>query len=156
MVIFNIGDFVGKAEGRGDLDLVLRLVRPVPALALAFYEFRRRQRAIPRYLLHIVENTVLIAKILCFEFSSRLIAEAEGDAGVHNGLPAQDVLIILSGDVYVGENVHVRLPADGGAGLFPVGGAYFKLLTFFAADLAFFEVQLVLVPVPPHGHVHIL
>lgn len=97
MIVFYRLDFIGKAERRRELDLVLRLVRPVSAAALGAYEVRRGERRVMRYLMNIVENAVFVNVFGNVKFISVLIAEAEGNAGVYNRLTVQDILKNSSG-----------------------------------------------------------
>ena len=116
----------------------------------------RGEGALAGQLRHIVHDAVGVAVVPGDEFAALLQAQPEGDPGVDHGLPVQDVVKILLGDIDVGEDLDVRPPADGGAGLFPVGGLDLQFLTLFAHHLALLEAEAVFVPVPPHGHVHVL
>ena len=81
---------VGKAAGGGELHLVLRLVRPVPAPLFRLPEHRCRQGALSGQLSHIVLNPVLIDEFLLFKFSVfLLIAEFESNSLVDHRLTAQ-------------------------------------------------------------------
>ena len=55
-------------------------------------------------------------------------------------------------DVDVGKDVEIGLPAEGGAGLLPVGG----LLVQLADDLALFKMERILEAVAADGGVEIL
>ena len=75
---------VGEAEGHGQLHLVLRLVRPVPALPLGLPEHRLGEGVLPGQLGDIVQDAVLILEIGGGKFvGGGLLPEAEGDPGVH-------------------------------------------------------------------------
>ena len=78
-------------------------------------------------------------------------AQPEGHPGVDHRLPLHHVLVIVQGDVDVGEHLQVRQPADGGAGFLPGQGSHLHL----AHDLAPLEVELILIAVPADGNVHI-
>ena len=74
MIIFYRLDFIGKAERRRELDLVLRLVRPVSAATLGAYEVRRGERRVMRYLMNIVENAVFVNGKLTDDYSDVIIS----------------------------------------------------------------------------------
>ena len=156
VVILQRRHLVGKAESGGELDLVFGHVLPVPAPALAGDEAGGGQRFFSCKLRHIVKDAVFIAVIRGLKLSVLFHLQPEGDAGVHHRLPAHDIVEIFLRNVDVRKDFPVRPPADGGAGLFPVCRFNDQLLTFFAADLALFKMELILVPVAPDGHIHIL
>ena len=145
-----------KQKGGGDLHLVFGLVLPVPALALAGDEVGRGEGPLAGQLRHIVHDAVGIAEVPGLEAIAPLQPQPEGDAGVHHGLAVEHVVKVFLGDADVREDLQVRPPVDGGAGLFPVRRLDLQLLALLALDLALFEAQTVLVPVPPDGDVHIL
>ena len=156
MVILGQADLIGKAERRGQLDLVFVLILPVASAPLGAYKIRRGKRLITGNFIYIVDNAVFIKIIGNVEFIAVLVAEAEGHARVHDSLTVQDIAEILLGNVYIGKHLKVGLPADGGAGLFAVCRAYGELLSLPPDHLAFFEVQLVFIPVAPDRNVHVL
>ena len=80
---------------------------------------------------------------------------AEGHPGVDHRLALHDGGEVLRRDVDVGEDLQVRQPPGPGAGPLPGQGGLLQLLALLAQGLALFEVELVLVPVPPHGDVHV-
>ena len=155
MVILQSRHFVGKAEGGGELDLVFRFVLPVPAPALSGDKAGRCEGPFPRDLGYIVHDAVFIAEIGRLKFPVFLHPEAERDTGVYHSLLVQNIPEVFLGNVDIREHLPVRPPADGGAGLFPVGRRDHKLLSLFSADLALFKMELVLVPVAPDRHIHI-
>ena len=156
MVILGQVDLIGKAERRGQLDLVFVLILPVAPATLGAYKIRRGKRLITGNFIYIVDNAVFIKIIGNVEFIAVLVGEAEGHARVHDSLAVQDIAEILLGNVYICKHLKVGLPPYSGACLFAVGGTYCELLSFFAHYLAFFEVQLVFIPVAPDRNVHIL
>ena len=156
MVVFQNAGVLGEAEGSGELHLVFRLVLPVPALPLGCDELRLRQGLLPCQLTHIVHDAVFIAVVPNLKLSVLFQPQPEGDPCVHHRLAVEHIVKIIIGNGNIGEYFQVRLPADGGAGLFPIGRFHDQLLSLFAADLAFFEVERILVPVPADGDVHIL
>ena len=143
---------VGKAERRGDLDLVLRLVRAVAALALGLDEVRLRERVFSGELLHIVADAVGIEKFLGAEFAVFLDAQHKGDALIDDRLPVQHILKVFHGHVDVRKDVEIRLPADGRAGLFSVG----RFGDEVSHDLAALKVQAVFFAVAADRDVHVL
>ena len=151
VVVFNVIDAVGKAERRRDLHLILRLVRAVAAAALGLDEGRDGQCILPGELLDIVKDTVGIAVVRRLERAAALHAQAERHAAVDHGLPVQHVLKIALGHVDVREHLQIRPPADGRAGLLAVGRGALQP----ADDFAVAEVQGVLFPVAPDGHIHV-
>ena len=155
MVVFQGRHLVGKAEGGGELDLIVGLVLPVPAPALGRDEAGRGKGPLPRDLGHIVGDAVFIAVIRGLKLAVLFHLQPEGDPGVDHGLLVQNVTEIFLGNVDIREHFPVRPPADGGAGFFPVGRLRHQLLALFAAYLALFEVKLILLSVPPDGHVHV-
>ena len=92
-----------------------------------------------------------IEEILGLELIGRdFVLEAEGDAGIDHGLPLHDIQIVFHGDVDVGKDLQIGLPAEGGAGLFALVGG----LLFQTADvLALFKVEGVFKAVAPDGGV---
>ena len=81
------GHLIGEAEGDRQLHLVLRLVRPVPALPLGLPEHRLGEGLLPGQLGDIVQNAVLILKIGGGKFiRGGLLPKAEGDPGVDHRL----------------------------------------------------------------------
>ena len=148
---------VGEAEGGAQPDLVLVLVRPVPAPLLRLPEHRVREGPLPGQLPDIVGDAVVIEELRGLELPRpSLHPQPEGDPGVDHRLPPQNAGEVLRGDVDVRKDLQVRKPPGPGAGP-PAGqGRFFQLLALFAGDLALFEVELVLKAVPPDGHVHIL
>ena len=146
---------VGKADGTAELHLVFRLVRPVPAPLFRLPEHRSGEAALSGQLRHVVLNAVLIQKLRFLELPRlRLVAEAEGDAGVHHRLALHHVSEVVSRDGNVREHIQIRQPAGAGAGLFALAlgqGALFQL----AHDLAPLKVEAVLLAVPPDGDIHV-
>ena len=151
VVVFDVVDAVGKAKRRRDLHLVFGLIRTVASAALGLHVGRSSQRVLARKLLDIVEDAVGVAVVRRLERAATLYAQAKRHALVHDGLPVQHVLEIALGHVDVREHLQIRPPADGRAGLFAVGRGALQT----ADDLALPEVQAVLFPVAPDGHVHI-
>ena len=153
MVVFDDGHLVGEAEGHGQLYLVLRLVRPVPALSLGLPEHRLGEGVLSGQLGDIVQNAVFILEIGGGKFvGGGLLPEAEGDPGVDHRLALEHVGVVVHRDADVGEHLQVGLPADGGAGLFaPVGGLLFQPAHVFPL----LKVERIVEAVPPHIHVHI-
>ena len=153
MVVLDHVHLDREAERRGEPDLVLVLVRTVAPAALGGDEVRRAERLLPGDLPDIVEDAVFIEELLRLELAlGHLVSEPEGDAGVHNRLAAQGLLIVLQRYVYVREDLQVGPPAYIRTGLLAVGGLALQL----ADDAALFKVQRVLLPVAADSDVHIL
>ena len=152
MVILNGVRPVGKTERRRHAHLVFGLILAVLALSLGLDVIGLRERALPRQLRDIVRNAVFVAELRRFKLCAVLRAEAERHPGVHDGLAAQDIEKVALRDVDIGKHLNIRLPAGRRAGLFPVRGFH----KHFALDLAFGEVQRILVPVAPDSNIHIL
>ena len=78
---------------------------------------------VPGQLGQIVPDAVFIQEVLGLEppgdTSSR---SRKVTPGVDHRLPLHHVLVIVQGDVDVGEHLQVRQPADGGAGFLPGQG----------------------------------
>ena len=149
MVILNVADLLGEAEGGRDLQLHLRAVFRVPPPALGFPVDGHGKGVVPHQLLDILADAVGITEFLGLELAAHLIAETEGDALVHHRLTAQHVPVVFHRDVDVGEHQLVRLPVEARAGLFPVGGFLFQA----ALVSALFKVQIVPVAIPADGGV---
>ncbi len=156
MVVLEDVGLVGEAEGRGDLDLVFRLVLAVASPALGGDEVGSGQRPFPGKLRHVIHDAVFVAVVPGLEAPALLQPQTEGDARVDHRLAVQHVLKIVRRDVDVRKDLDVRPPADRGAGLLPVGRLGDQLLPLFAAGLALFEVQGVFLLVAPDRHVHVL
>ena len=157
MVVLDALDLVGKAARAGELYFILGLILAVAAAALGLPEDGRREGVLARDLADIVDDAVFVEKVLRFKAAGQdLVFEPEGDAGVHNGLTAQGLDIIINGNVDVGKNVEVGQPARARAGLSAaVGRLDREFLPLFARRLAALKVQGILVPVAPDGHVHV-
>ena len=149
MVILDVTDLLGEAEGGRDLQLHFRAVFRVTTPALGFPVDGHGEGVVPHQLLDILADAVGITEFLGLELAAHLIAEAESDALVHHRLTAQHIPVIFHRDVDVGEHQLVRLPVKAGAGLFPVG----RLLFQAALVSALFKVQIVPVAVPADGGV---
>ena len=87
MVVFLELELVGEADRRAHLDLVFRLVRPVPALALGLPELHRGQGFFPRQLFHIVGDAVVVFEFVGLELAPHLVAEHEEQPVVDHRLP---------------------------------------------------------------------
>ncbi len=153
VVVLHDGHPVGEAEGDRQLHLVLRLVLPVPALPLGLPKHRLGQGIFPGQFSDIVQDAVVIAEVGGLELPTGLVAEAEGDAGVNHSLALHHVQVVLHGDVDVGKDLQVGLPAEGGARLSaPVSGLFVE-----PADiLPLLKVEGVFGAVPVDGCVEIL
>ncbi|CAN4028288.1 transcription antitermination factor NusB, partial [Dysosmobacter welbionis] len=117
VVVLDDVHLIGKAAGHAELHLVLRLVRPVPALLLRLPEHRRRQAPLSRKLRHIVHDAVFVEELRLFEPTRLcLVPEPEGDPGVHHRLALHHVGEVLRRDGDVREHVQVGKPAGAGAG----------------------------------------
>ena len=153
VVILDGVDLVREAERRRELDLVLRLVRAVTALALGLDEAGRGERLLPRYLRHVVEDAVLVEEVRRLKLArGYLVSEPEGDARVDHGLALERGGVVLERDVYVREYLEVRPPADVRTGLFAV----YRLLGHLALYAALFKVERVFLAVAPDDDVHVL
>ena len=151
VVILQTADAVGEAQGGGDADLVLRLVLAVAALALGLPELRHGERLLARDLVDIIQYPVGIAVVGLREFPVFLVAEGKGHARVDDGLALEDVLKVLLGDIDVGEDLEIGLPAEDGAGGLAVG----RFLFHFADELALFKVEGVFIAVAADGGVEV-
>ena len=151
MIILGEADLIGEADRGGNADLILGLVLAVAASALSLPVLRHGERLILGQLADVVQNALLIAVVRRLKFSGRgLVAEAERNARVHNGLTLEHVLEILLRDADVGKDVQIRQPAERG-GLAAVG----RLLVHFPDKLAAFKVQRVFPAVAADGRVKI-
>ena len=155
MVIFDRVDLVGKAKRCRELDLVFGLVLTVASLALGRDHDRGGQRPFARDLADIVHDPVLIAEFLRLKLPAALYPQAEGDARVDDSLAMKHVLEVFDRDIDIGEYLAVRTPFDQRAGLLAVGRFHDQFLSLFAANLSFFEMQLILVSVTPYRDVHV-
>ena len=155
MVIFDRVDLVGKAKRCRELDLVFGLVLTVAPLSLGRDHDRGGQRPFARDLADIVHDPVLIAEFLRLKLPAVLYPQTECDARVHDSLTVQHVFKILYRDIDIGEYLAVRAPFDQRAGLLAVGRFHDQFLSLFPADLALFEVKLILVPITPDRDVHV-
>ncbi|CDC68065.1 uncharacterized protein BN503_01068 [Oscillibacter sp. CAG:155] len=109
VIVFDDVHPVGKAQGHAELDLVLRLVRPVPALLLRLPEHGGGEGPLAGKLLDIVHDAVFIKKVRLLKLARRrLAAEAEGNAGVHHRLALHDVGKVFRRDGDVGKHIQVR------------------------------------------------
>ena len=152
VVILDAIDLVGEADRRRDLHLVLGLILAVAALALCLPILRHGERLLLRQLPDIVKNALLIAVVRRLEFSGRsFIAEAEGHARVHDGLPLERVLKVRPRHLNVGENIQIGQPVEHGACLFPVG----RLLLHLPHKLAALKMERIFEAVAADGHVKI-
>ena len=154
VVVFAQGGLVGEAQRHAELHLVLRLVRPIPAPALRLPVHRLRQGIQTRQLPDVVLDAVLVDELLRLVLSGGcLVFQPEGHAGVDHRLPPHHIPVVVHGDIDIGKHIQVRQPADGGTGTLLIAGLFADLQ--LARDLAALKVQPVLLPVAPHGHVHI-
>ena len=142
---------VGEAEGHVQLNLVLRLVRPVAATALRRPDLHVGEGLLARQFPHIVGDAVFIDELLGVEAAAVLRPENEHQALVDDSLPAQNIPEILNRHRDIGEHLQIWLPADDGAGV-PLS---VRLLLQAAHVLAPLEMQGVFIPVPAHLHVHV-
>ena len=156
VVIFNPVDLRGEAEGGGQLHLVLLLVRPVPAPALGLDEHGGGQGRLPGDLCHIVPDAVLVQVLGGFKAVFPLHFQHEPDPGVHHRLAAEHIVEVFLGDVHIREHLDVRLEADGGARLFPVGVLDEQFPALLPHGFALAEVEGIFLPVPADGHIHVL
>ena len=153
MVVLDDLDPVGEAEGYRQLHLVLRLVRPVPALTLSLPEHRGGQGVLPGQLGDVVHDAVFIAEVGGLKLAGGgLHFQAEHHTRVDHGLAFEHILVVLHGDVDVGKDLQVGLPAEGGTRLFaPVRG----LLLESADVFTLLEVEGVFKAVPADGSVKV-
>ena len=155
VVVLDDVHLIGKAAGHAELHLVLRLVRPVPALLLRLPEHRRRQAPLSRKLRHIVHDAVFVEELRLFEPTRLcLVPEPEGDPGVHHRLALHHVGEVLRRDGDVREHVQVGKPAGAGAGFSGLALEQGRLPQL-PHDLAPLKVQGVFKAVPPDGDVHV-
>ena len=143
---------VGEAERRRHAYLVFGLILAVLALSLGLDEIGLRERPLPRKFRDIVRDAVFVAELRRFKLRAVLRAEAERHPGVHDGLSAKNIKEVALGDVDIGKDFNIRLPAGRCAGLFPIR----RLNEHFALDLAFGKMERILVPVAPDSNIHIL
>ena len=154
IVLLNLR-ILGKAEAGRNLHLIIRQVIPVTPLALSRNHHRQGQRVLARKLPDIVFYSVGIKIFLCFKPAALLNPEAESNPRIHHSLFMEHLLKILHRYVDIGEHLEIGPPADGGAGLFAVGGLNRQLLALLPADLALFKMKGILLLVTPYRHVHI-
>ncbi len=149
MVIFNAVNLIVKAKGRLHLNLVFRLVLPVPAPREAFEILHRSQVLSLPQLIYIVNNAVLIPEPL--GGPALFVNEFENQPGIDHSLPFQDIPETLEGYPDIGEDLPVRLPFLYGAGML------ITALLFFQTSyiVALFKVQLVFVTVAKYCYIHV-
>ena len=94
-----------EAEGTGELDFIVGLVRPVPAHPFAGPELDGGVGVFSGQLGHVVGDAVFVDVGRLVKAALGLGLEAEGDAGVHDGLAVQDVFEILVGVGGLGEDL---------------------------------------------------
>lgn len=83
-------------NARRGFHLVFIHVAAVASLALRLPELRRGERLVLRDLADIVQNAVFVEILGLVKLTGRaLAAEPEGNAGIHNRLPFQRILVIL-------------------------------------------------------------
>ena len=121
VVILNVADLLGEAEGSGDLQLHFRPVFRIPAPALRFPEHGHGKGIVPHHFLNILADTVLIAEFFRLKLAGYLITELEANAFIHHRLTAQHIPVILRGNVDIRKHLLIRPPVEHRAGLFPVG-----------------------------------
>ena len=155
MIVFDRVDLVGKAERCRQLDFVFGLVLAVAPLALGRDHDRGGQGSLSRDLADIIHDPVLITEFFRLKLPAVLYPQTECDARVHDSLAVQHVFKVLYRNINIGEHLAVRTPFDQRAGLLAVGWLHDQFLSLFPADLAFFEMQLVLVAVTPDRDVHV-
>ena len=152
MVILLPADLIGKAERRRDFHLVFIHVAAVASLALRLPELRRGERLVLRDLADIVQNAVFVEILGLVKLTGRaLAAEPEGNAGIHNRLPFQRILVILLRNVNIREHVEVGQPVKARTGLFPVRRRLFHL----ADQLTPLEMERIQISVSSDGGVKI-
>ena len=139
-----------EAEGAGEFDFIVGLVRPVPPGPLPGPELDGGVGVVPRQFRHVVGDAVFVGKDGLGKALLPLVPEPEDDAGVHHRLAVEDVGEVLRGDVDLGKDLQVGQPGDGGARLFPVSGGHLHL----PHQAAFFKVEVVPLAVPADGDVH--
>ena len=150
MIVLN--DMMGRAEaeGAGELYLVVRLVRPVPAGALPGPELDGGVGGLAGQLGHIVGNAVFVGEEGLLKAPLPLVPKAEDHPRVHHRLAVEDVGEVVCGDVRLGEDLQVGQPGDGGARLLPVGGGDLHL----SHQASLFKMQVIPLAVPADHHVH--
>ena len=154
VVMLHQGLLVGKAAGYVHFHLIFGLVLPVTAPAFTFPTHRLGKGVLPCQLPDVVGDAVFIEEILTVEGGAVLTAQAEGDPGVHHGLPLHYIPIVRQGDVDVREHIQIRQPVNAGAGLALLALRQGTGLQI-THDLAFFKVQGVFFSLPPDGDVHV-
>ena len=151
VIIFRYADLIGKGQGHVDFAFVLWFVRPVPHLFFRLPALHRGQGVLPRQLLHMVGDPVLIIKNRLLKAPACLVAEHEFDSRVDNSLAFDHIQKISYRHVNIGENLKVRLPFDFRAGvLFCV-----RLLVESAHVFPMLEMERVPEPIPADIHIHI-
>ena len=142
MIVLDDGHFIGEAEGDGQLHLVLRLIRPVPAPPLGLPKYRLGEGILSGQLGDIVQNPVFVLKLRGGKLAGGgLLLEAEGDTGVNHRLPLEYIGVVLHRDVNVGKDLQVGLPPDRGPRLFPpIRGLLFQAANIFS----FFKMEGIL------------
>ena len=79
--MLNTLDLIGKAARAGELDLVFGLVVAVAAAALGLPEDGRCERVLARDLGNVIDDAVLVNKVLRFKMSGqRLVFQASRSA----------------------------------------------------------------------------
>ena len=152
MIVFQHIDAVGKAQGSGNLHLVIRHIRPVTSLAFCLPELGHGHGFSLGQLLHIVENAVFITEIRLLEAAVRHLGpQPEGNPGIDHRLTFEDIRIILRRNIDVRKHVQIGHPVEAGAGLLAV-----CLFGFQTADVfALFKVQGIFLSVPANHRIKI-
>ena len=151
MIVFQQIVLVGNAHGHIQLNPILRLVRPVAALAFRRPYLDIGHGVVTGQFTDIIRNAVPIQEFLRFKAPPFRQAEEKQQVGIDNGLAAQNIPEVICGDLDIGKHLDIRLKADDGTGI--LFGIRFL---FQSTDvLAVFKVKGIPKPVPAHLHIHI-
>ena len=142
---------VRKAKRRVYFNLVFGLVLAVSALSFGLPELNGGKLFLPYRLIYIVLNTVFINDFLLHKACALLLFKNKQQPVIYDCLPFKGINKILGGNINVGKNLNIGLPAGFGACVLAVVGLFFKT----AHIVAFFKVQVIFKPVALYFHVHI-
>ena len=142
---------VRKAKRRVYFNLVFGLVLSVLTLSFGLPELNGGKPFLPYRLIYIVLNTVFINNFLLHKARALLLFKNKQQPIVYNCLPFKGIKKILGGNINVGKNLNIGLPAGFCTCVLAVVGLFFKP----ANIVALFKMQVIFKPVALYFNVHI-
>ena len=142
---------VRKAKRRVYFNLIFGLVLSVLTLSFGLPELNGGKPFLPYGFVYVILNTVFINNFLLHKARALLLFKNKQQPVVYNCLPFKGVKEILGGNINVGKNLNIGLPAGLSARVLTVVGLFFKP----AHVIALFKVQVIFKPVALYFHVHI-